>query len=428
MKKHFINAILLSSLALTAMAQAGSTLSPYSQFGLGSLADQSQGFNRGMSGVGIGLRGGGFVNMQNPASYSAIDSLTMLFDMGVSGQITNFKEGGKKVNAHTADFDYIVGQFRVMPHMGVSVGIVPFSNIGYKYKSVEYINGNRSNTATSTYNGTGGLTQGYIGIGWEPVKGFSVGANFSYLWGTYERTATVVNSDSYVNTETQTYSTSINTYKLDFGLQWQKSLNKKDVLTIGAVAGIGHKTGAKAEFKRSQTNVSLTNTDSVENAFSLPFTFGIGAALVHNHSLTLAADYSLQKWGNLDFPRVNTQTSRYEMASGMLSDRHRIAVGADWLPCGNTLDRRLLRRTHYRAGISYSTSYYKIGTQDGPKELTLSAGFGIPITNTWNNRSFLNVSAQWIHTTQSSFIKENAFRINIGLTFNERWFAKWKVD
>jgi len=25
-------------------------------------------------------------------------------------------------------------------------------------------------------------------------------------------------------------------------------------------------------------------------------------------------------------------------------------------------------------------------------------------------------------------ITENSFRINIGLTFNERWFAKWKVD
>jgi hypothetical protein len=25
-------------------------------------------------------------------------------------------------------------------------------------------------------------------------------------------------------------------------------------------------------------------------------------------------------------------------------------------------------------------------------------------------------------------ITENTFRINIGMTFNERWFAKWKVE
>lgn len=432
MKKHFFNVILLSSLAFPVMAQVGSTLSPYSQFGLGKLADQSLGFNRGMSGVGIGLRGGQMVNIQNPASYAAVDSLTMLFDMGVSGQITNFKEGGKKVNAQTADFDYIVGQFRVMPRMGVSVGIIPFSHVGYNYKSVEYVGGNRANTATSSYKGTGGLNQGFVGIGWEPVNGFSVGVNFSYLWGNIERTATIVNSDSYVNTETQTYSTSIGSYKLDFGLQYQKAVSKKDLLTVGAVVGLGHNLNATAEFLRTNTNtqtsVSFTKKDSVENAFALPFTFGLGASLVHNSSLTLAADYSFQKWGNLDIPRVNAVTSRYELASGMLSDRHRIAVGADWLPCGDRYDRRFLHRVHYRAGISYATPYYKIGTHDGPKELTLSAGFSLPITNSWNNRSFVNISAQWVHTSQSSFIKENTFCVNIGLTFNERWFAKWKVD
>ena len=39
---------------LTANAQSG-TNSPYSQYGLGVLSDQSQGFNRGMNGVGLAL-------------------------------------------------------------------------------------------------------------------------------------------------------------------------------------------------------------------------------------------------------------------------------------------------------------------------------------------------------------------------------------
>jgi hypothetical protein len=432
MKKQLFCGIFASSLALNVMAQAGNTLSPYSQFGLGVLADQSHGFNRGMSGAGIGLRGSDMVNVQNPASYSAVDSLTMIFDMGVSGQITNFKEGGKKVNAHTADFDYIVTQFRVMRKMGVSVGIIPFSNIGYNCHVTEFVPGSRTNTTTSTYKGSGGLSQGYVGIGWEAFKGFSVGANLSYLWGTYERTASNINSDTYVNSETQTYRTSINSYKLDFGVQYQKAVSRHDVLTVGATVGIGHKLGAIAEFSRtntnSQTSVSSTTTDSIDNAFAIPFSFGVGASLVHNNSLTIAADYTLQKWSSLDFPYVNSNTSHYEMASGMLSDRHRIAVGADWLPSPNPATRSLFKRIHYRAGISYATPYYKIGTHDGPKELTVSGGFAVPIRNTWNNRSFVNISAQWVRVSQPSFITENTFRINIGLTFNERWFAKWKVD
>ena len=46
------------------MAQNGSN-SSYSRFGLGTLAEQSQTFNRGMGGVAYGLRNGSRINMQN---------------------------------------------------------------------------------------------------------------------------------------------------------------------------------------------------------------------------------------------------------------------------------------------------------------------------------------------------------------------------
>ena len=40
----------------------------------------------------------------------------------------------------------------------------------------------------------------------------------------------------------------------------------------------------------------------------------------------------------------------------------------------------------------------------------------------------MNISAQYVRQESKMFIKENTFRINIGLTFNERWFDKWKVE
>jgi hypothetical protein len=58
----------------------------------------------------------------------------------------------------------------------------------------------------------------------------------------------------------------------------------------------------------------------------------------------------------------------------------------------------------------------------------VSAGLGIPLVNAWNNRSVLNVSFQWVNQSAKNLITENSFRVTIGLTFNERWFAKWKVD
>ena len=65
---------------------------------------------------------------------------------------------------------------------------------------------------------------------------------------------------------------------------------------------------------------------------------------------------------------------------------------------------------------------------DGPKEMTVTAGFGIPRVNSWNNRSVLNISFQWTNLSAKNLVTENQFRVTIGLTFNERWFAKWKVD
>ena len=52
----------------------------------------------------------------------------------------------------------------------------------------------------------------------------------------------------------------------------------------------------------------------------------------------------------------------------------------------------------------------------------------IDIVNSYNNRSLLNISGQWTQMSADHLIKENTFRINIGVTFNERWFMKWKFD
>ena len=130
--------VLLLSAVLAGYAQGG-TDSPYSQYGLGILAEQSQGFSRGMNGVGLALRRGNIANTLNPAAYSAIDSLTMVFDVAMSGQITNFKEGGTSSNAKQAYFEYAVGTFRLMPNVGVSFGLLPFSSVGYKYSSEKFL-------------------------------------------------------------------------------------------------------------------------------------------------------------------------------------------------------------------------------------------------------------------------------------------------
>ena len=433
MKKRIIVSLLAGMALLPSVAQVSTTLSPYSQYGLGALSDQSLGFNRGMGGVAYGLRNGKYINMQNPASYSAVDSLTMLFDVGVTGQISNFKEGGKSLNTKTGNFDYAVASFRLLRHVGLALGVVPYSNIGYSYTHTNTIGASTDGAmtkATQSYEGDGGFSQFFLGAGWQMTKNLSIGVNVSYFWGEYFKSIEMSTNESSANVETRTYETSVSSYKLDFGAQWQQPLANKDLLTIGATVGLGHKLGADAELTILNTNSASSTLGStllrVNNAHSIPLTIGVGASLLHKRSLTLAADYTMQKWDSEEYPVFDNTKGTYSLQGGYFKNRHKVAAGVDWLP--KPLSRKFYQLIHYRMGVSYATPYYKIGTQDGPGELAVSAGFGIPIFNSWNNRSTLNISAQWVRSMGCDLIKENMFRVNIGLTFNERWFAKWKVD
>lgn len=432
--KKIVGAFLLAAVSVSVSAQSG-TNSPYSQYGLGLLSDQTSGFNRGMNGLGYGFRENNQVNFINPASYSALDSLTFIFDAGLSGQITNFKENGKKKNANNADLEYVVAGLRLAKHLGLSFGLVPFTNIGYNYASTSTINIDENyakTTSTNTYAGSGGLRQVYLGAGWAPFKGLSLGANISYLWGTYDRSVVNSYNDLTVNTISKYYAASVRNYKLDLGLQYTARLSKNDQVTLGGVYCLGHKLSANPELnvisQNPQTGVQDTTSFSVSNGLELPTSIGGGLAWNHANKWKIGVDYLLQQWSQVEYPlySVTNGTSQYTISKDMFNDRHKFTVGGEY--CQDLNSRQFFKRIRYRVGASYATPYLKINGVDGPKEMSVSAGFGIPIINAYNNRSLLNISAQWVRQDSKAFITENTFRINIGLTFNERWFAKWKVD
>ena len=72
----------------------------------------------------------------------------------------------------------------------------------------------------------------------------------------------------------------------------------------------------------------------------------------------------------------------------------------------------------------------RVNGAEGPSEMTLSAGVGLPISNHNSSRSVVNINLQWLrrHPASSSLISENYFLVNVGLTFNENWFMKFKIQ
>jgi len=364
----------MAAMATSAFSQ-GSTVSPYSQYGFGELAPQGVGVNRAMNGLGIALQRGNQVNPINPASYASVDSLTMLFDMGVSGQITSFNENGVKLNARTANVDYVVGAFRAWRNVGITFGLLPYSNIGYDYHSTQTLSAMQTTVTTNNF-GDGGLHQLFIGAGFRPVKPVAIGFNFSYLWGGFDKFVDT-SSSSTINSLMKNYTADVDNFSLDLGLQVYIPLGKEDQLTLGATYGLGHKLKADAACLLISTNSSIAKADTtktiVKNALELPHTFGAGVSFSHGQQLVIGADAQMQRWGKTQFPTY--ADGEYTLRSGLLKNSYRLTVGGEYCPLWN--GRRFFQRVRYRFGAGYTTPYYKINGQDGPRQYSASIGFGI---------------------------------------------------
>lgn len=423
--KKIISALLLTTLAGITVAQ-NNTNSPYTRYGYGQLSDQSFGNSKAMGGLAYGLRDGSQINASNPASYTAIDSLTFLFEGGLTLQNMNISDGITKINTKNSSFDYIAMQFRASKHLAMSAGFLPFSNVGYNFGADSKITdpnnpNNYTNTRYSSY-GDGGLHQVYAGAGYTPFKGLSVGANVSYLFGSIDRTLSVTfpNNGS-ITPYGEIDNLRVRDYKLDLGLQYTQYLGKKNALTLGVVFSPGHNLNSEASRIRS---TSVSDTTQLNNHFDLPQSFGVGFTYVYNNSLTVGFDYSLQKWGKTNY-----------FGEKSLRDRSKYSIGAEYVP--NRLNRNYFSRVKYRVGAYYSDPYIKVPSNvtvnntafwaDGPKEYGVSAGFGLPV---FKSKSILSISAQYVkvEARTKNMVNENYLKLSVGITFNERWFAKWKME
>ncbi len=438
---------LLAAAAGGVSAQNGVN-SPYSRYGFGIQSDRAMGFNKGMAGVAQGFRDGSIINTANPASYSAVDSLTALFDLGLTLSNGNYKMGNLRQNAKNTSLDYAAFHFRATKGLGVALGVLPYTNISYSFSSgSEEVTGSDNITSYYTYAGSGGLHQALLGLGWQVFKPLSIGVNGSYLFGEYEHVMNMTLSESGAYSLIRGYYATVNTWMADFGLQYTFNIGKEDKVVIGATYGLGHDIKNRATrytetYSTSSSSVEGMTGDTIKNAFQLPHSFAVGVAYHKGRLLKVGADFELQKWSKCKFP-TQAEDGVYTSVSGQLNDKMRISLGGEYTPGHNST--RLARRLSYKLGGYYSKSYAntdRTGTLgDKPYEFGLSAGVTIPISNKniWYNMPKLNLSVQWVHTdipyltaTGSSRtvakLTENYLKFTVGLTFNERWFYKWKMQ
>lgn len=421
----------------SAVGQTSGSNSPFSRYGWGTLADESMGFNKGMAGLALGMRDSLSLNRHNPAAYSEMCSQTLIFDAGISLQNCLLKSGGKNINAQNSSVDYIAAGFRLAPRLGFSLGLRPFSYVGYNFSTSSYlddIDGYGSKTATSTYYGDGGFRQIYAGVGYKLMRPLSVGMNVNYIWGDYLHSSSVSYSDATVQSLTRNYKASVNAPTLDFGAQYECRIDPKNKVTLGVTYGLGVNINQQAKFINTQSGSGVSGTPDtmrVDKAFALPDKVAVGVVWNRENRWTVGADYSVEFWEKCRFPwlrNLGTATV-YGVGKGYLRNRHKVTVGAEYIP--NPRGYKIKDHIAYRAGVSYSSPYTKVGNgKDGPEYFLVSAGVALPIVNKYSTRSVFNISAQWEHAASKDLkgLNEDYLRLCIGLSFNATWFNKWKFE
>jgi hypothetical protein len=433
--------LLASTLCLNILAQSNGSSSSYSRFGLGTPENQVQEYNKAMGGTGLGFRAGNRINTLNPASYSAIDSTTLLLDAGMTAAFGNMKQAGNRVNIYQCKLDYVCVGLRLYRNLGLSAGFMPYTTIGYDFSSTSRVAKDPQSlqtiTSTSYYSGDGGLHQAYLGLGYKAFKELSIGVNASLIWGDYDHTVV------------QTYSTGdgatsynglnsletgeIRTWKLDIGAQYPIRLTPNDVLTLGATASIGHKIKSDASLIRFTDEQDDETADTIHNAFDLPYTYGIGATWRHKTNWVVNLDFKHEFWESCRSPQIITVGSvpKFVTQTGSYKNRFKIAAGAQYTP--DPFSSYYWKRIQYRVGANYSTPYLRINGASGPKEYSVTAGVGMPIPFTKSNagisRTMLNIGLEWLRRTPSvaNQITENYVMLNVGISFNEAWFMKYRI-
>lgn len=411
------------------------------------MADQSMGFNKAMGGVAQGFRNGQEINPANPASYSAVDSLTALFDIGFSLHNGNYKMGSLQQNAKNSSFDYFAFQFRARKGIGIALGIQPYTNIDYSFESeAETIEEEQEITVGSTFAGSGGLHKVFLGVGAKVFKPLSIGVNAMYVYGDYSHASTVSFSESSAYSMIRGYTADISTYRIDVGAQLELPISHKDKLILGATYGFGHDVNNRAirytETVNSSSYIQGYTNDTLKNAFQIPARLAVGLTYEHDKKWRVGMDFEMEQWSKCRFPSLDMDdNSTYYATDNLLYDYMRFSLGGELTP--NIYSRSYLSRMSYKLGGYYAKTYTKIdqtgAVTDKPFEYGITAGVSLPIQNRnlWYNSPKVHITFSWVHAelpylSSSDFskgvLKENYLKLSIGLTFSERWFYKWKVD
>lgn len=437
---------LLAALFLTLSTHAQEN-SPYSRYGVGDITPNQNILNRAMGGISAGYSDFQTINFANPASYGNFGRT--IFDLGAEADVRTLKglNSSNKFTNTNALFSYLqlgvpIGSLKMAKKeqfLGLVFGLKPMSRINYKIEKNERLvfapMTGQSDSLSTLYEGSGGISQAYTGLGFR-IKNFSVGFNVGYMFGNKDYSTRLIFINDTVDYYKSNSATNSNFGGLffDMGLQYQAKIGKTGVLRIGARGNLQRKLNAHKDIVRETylydpTSNNNYRIDSVyaENQLPgkvvLPSSFGVGFVYQNSHWL-FGADVDVANWADYRF---------YDQPD-FVRNNYTVRLGAQYLPAKeNTAAKKYFSFVRYRAGVSFGPDYITAGSSNLPN-FNATVGAGFPLTSLRR----LSYSSDYVtlntaielgsRGTNKTGLRENVARFSIGLTMNARWFQKAKYD
>ena len=389
--------------------------SPYSYFGLGELRFNQNFQNMGMGGLGVGFQSNRSVNDVNPASYAGTDTTSFVFEATFFSHFYQQRNTETSQTGNYTTLGNLAFSSPIKRWLSIGFGLKPFSAMGYKIK--DRVAADQVGHMNFLYEGSGGINQVFIGTAIKPFKGFSVGLNASYLFGTLERHTTSFADSASVFLTNKILANEVGGWHFGMGAQYRIVFSGTSHLTLGLIYGAEQNVSASRNEVIRRMLPSKTSFDTLHIArglsgdLTLPMYYGGG----------VYARFNSQWAGGLDFQRQNWSEFRIFDTAQDLNNSYHIALGVQHNPSIQTFSN-FFSRLEYRAGVRYGQSYINPNGHN-IDEFGISFGLGIPLRRTLSG---LNIGFDLAQrgTTEHSLIKENFYRINIGVSVYERWFLR----
>ena len=391
------------------------TASPYSFYGLGSTRFKGTNDFVNMGCISV-YSDSTHINVLNPASYS--NQLITTFQVGMTSSFYNLNTASASEKAKKTTFDYVVMGFPISKKVGVSLGLLPQSAVGYRLTSdTRSVNG-----LFKQYKGKGGVNKVFFGAGYQISPKLSIGVDFQYLFGILNTQSDVLNQNVIYGSREVNEST-VSGLAINTGLNFKTKFNSK----LNFFSSVTYAPEAKLNSINTR-NVSLVS--ALANGTIVPASADTevnvaDSKLIVPSKLVLGAGLGNRKWflgGDVAFSGSGNQVNRFENYSNVSYENAvKVAIGGFFIPKFDSFNNYFQRVT-YRGGFKFENTGLVINNT-AIKDKSVTLGFGLPISGTFSSMN-LGIEYGSRGTTRNNLIKEDYFSINIGLLFNDKWFRK----